>query len=179
MNYQSIIDFWFSELIPKQWFEKDDKLDNTIRERYSEVHRQAVQNELSKWRVVPLGRLAEIIVLDQFSRNMYRNSAKAFAADPLARQRAYEALDEGVDSQMESKQKTFLYMPLMHSENLRDHDRAIVLFDQPGLELNLEYEIKHRDIIKRFGRYPHRNAVLGRESTQEEIEFLKQPNSSF
>lgn len=179
MNSQSIIDFWFFELKPNQWFVKDEEVDDLIRQRYSDLHLQAVQNELSHWRASPLGRLAEIIVLDQFSRNMYRNSAKAFAADPIAIRRVYEALEEKVDNQLETEQRAFLYMPLMHSENLRDHDNAMILFNQPGLERNLEFERRHRNIIERFGRYPHRNEVLGRKSTQEEIEFLKQPGSSF
>lgn len=118
-------------------------------------------------------------MLDQFSRNVYRNEAKAFANDALALALAQEAVAHCLDSQLPVQQRAFMYLPYMHSESLAIHNVALQLFDQPGLEGNLDFEIKHRDIIERFGRYPHRNEMLGRESSAEEIEFLKQPGSSF
>ena len=177
--YKDILQFWFDELEPKQWWIKDDILDKQIRERFSEVHAQTCRCEFFSWRVEPKGRLAEIIVLDQFSRNMFRGQAQAFMQDPLALALAQEAVSSGVDRALSQMERNFLYMPYMHSESLVIHDIAVRLFRENGIESSLEYEIKHRDIIKRFGRYPHRNAALGRESTAEELEFLKQPCSSF
>ena len=175
----TVITFWFEELQPQQWWLKDSGLDDLIRQRFAGLHEAACACELWSWRQTAAGRLAEIIVLDQFSRNMYRNQAAAFAADALALALAQEAVAAGADRQLPLAQRTFLYMPYMHSESLLIHDQAVKLFDQPGLESNLEFEHKHRAIIERFGRYPHRNAVLGREPAAEETAFLQQPGSSF
>jgi len=179
VNAEDILDFWFNELSKAQWFAKDDELDETITQRFSATLAAAAQCELFHWRESATGRLAEIIVLDQFSRNVYRDQAAAFANDSIALALAQEAVQLGVDAQLTTEQKAFLYMPYMHSESLVIHDVAMQLYDQPGLEYNLEFEVKHRDIIVRFGRYPHRNALLGRQSTTEEQEFLTQPGSSF
>lgn len=179
MQEQEILDFWFEELTPQQWFKKDSGLDATITRRFSEVHRAASQCELYRWRHTPEGRLAEIIVLDQFSRNIFRDQPGAFAQDALALALAQEAVAQCADNQLNTAQRAFLYMPYMHSESLPIHDVAMELYDQPGLEFNLEFEVKHRDIIVEFGRYPHRNAILERQSTEAEIAFLKQPGSSF
>ncbi len=135
--------------------------------------------ELSAWRDTPHGRLAEIIVLDQFSRNIHRDTPLAFAADPLALALAQEAVRVDAQRDLPLQQKSFLYMPFMHSESPLIHEQAVVLFGEPGLENSLEFELRHKAIIDRFGRYPHRNAVMGRASTPEEIVFLKAPNSSF
>lgn len=177
--YQEVIDFWFEELSPKQWFMGGDELDRLIAQRFSVLHKQASQCELVDWRQSALGRLAEIIVLDQFSRNLYRESAQAFASDPLALALAQEAVSLGLDKQLNQQQRTFLYMPFMHSESLVIHQRAVELFKENGIEGNLEFEYKHKVIIEQFGRYPHRNDVLGRKSTPEEQAFLLQPGSSF
>lgn len=171
--------FWFAELSKAQWFKKDPSVDQTIAQRFGPLHRQAAQCELCHWRITPQGRLAEIIVLDQFSRNLYRDSGQAFAYDALALALAQEAVRQGADHVLGPVERSFLYMPYMHSESPVIHSRALELFDQPGLEENLRFEIRHKDIIDRFGRYPHRNKLLGRESTEEELEFLKQPGSSF
>ena len=180
MTYQEVLGFWFAELTPKQWFIKDPEVDRAISERFGSLHAQAAQCELYAWRRKPRGRLAEIIVLDQFSRNMYRDRPRAFAQDALALALAQEAVAVGADEQLETPQeKVFLYMPYMHSESKAIHEVAMTLFDQPGLEENLQYEIRHKAIVDRFGRYPHRNAILGRESTSDEQQFLKQPGSSF
>ena len=179
MDSSSVLTFWFEEIDPSLWFKKDENFDEEIRQRFSSLHQSVSQGECYHWRHTISGRLAEIIVLDQFSRNLFRNSPLSFAYDGMALVLAQEAIATNQDQQLPLEQKAFLYMPFMHSESLSIHETAIKLFDQPGLENNMAYEIMHRDIIKQFGRYPHRNEILGRPSTLEEIEFLKQPNSSF
>ena len=174
-----VLQFWFSELEPRQWWVKDEALDREIEERFGNAHADAAAGKLYHWREDAAGRLAEIIVLDQFSRNLFRDSACAFAYDGMALVLAQEAVRIGADREVDIPERNFFYMPYMHSESMAIHMQAVKLFDQPGLEFNLEFELKHKAIIDRFGRYPHRNAVLGRESTAEEIEFLKQPGSSF
>ena len=176
---QAVLDFWFETLTPAQWFKKDLKMDRTIQARFGEVHAQASRCECYPWRQTAEGRLAEIIVLDQFSRNIYRDDARAFATDALALALAQEAVAAGADAELTVQQRLFLYMPYMHSESAVVHALAMKLFDQPGLEDNLDFEVRHKAIIDRFGRYPHRNALLGRASTDEELAFLKQPGSSF
>ena len=179
MTPADILNFWFEELTPKQWWVKDPELDARIQQRFGEIHARACLSELFAWRESPEGRLAEIIVLDQFSRNIYRDHAKAFAADPLALGLAQVAVQTGDDQKLVKERRVFLYMPYMHSESAFVHDEAVRLFTELGIENNLEFEHKHKAIIDRFGRYPHRNALLGRESTPEELEFLQQPGSSF
>ncbi len=179
MHAEDILNFWFVETKPAQWWRRDAAFDALIERRFADLHRRAVACELSAWRTSPDGRLAEIIAIDQFARNLFREDARAFAHDPLALALAQEAVAASADAALQPQRKAFLYLPYMHSESLAIHDQAMRLYDQPGLENNLEFEIRHRDIIQRFGRYPHRNAVLGRESTPEEVEFLKQPGSSF
>lgn len=178
-SYHSVIDFWFNEIESKQWFVKDLQFDLLIVDRFSDLHAQAVGCELYPWRNEPLGRLAEIIVLDQFSRNMFRDKAEAFVYDALALVLAQEAISHGADKQLSSVQQAFLYMPFMHSESKLIHQIAVELFSAPGLEDNHKFELQHKAIIDQFGRYPHRNAILGRQSSKDEAEFLKQPNSGF
>jgi uncharacterized protein (DUF924 family) len=179
LDAQAVLDFWFEALTPAQWFKKDPEMDRKIAERFGELHAKAAQCECFAWRQTPQGRLAEIIVLDQFSRNIYRDDARAFATDALALALAQEAVAAQTDGELNSSQRAFLYMPYMHSESVAIHELAMQLFDQPGLENNLDFEVRHKAIIDRFGRYPHRNALLGRVSTDEERAFLKQPGSSF
>ena len=174
-----VIDFWFEELEPAQWWIKDEVLDQHIQARFGVTHMAATLGELEPWREIPEGRLAEIIVLDQFSRNIYRGTQLSFAYDLTALVLAQEAVHVGADSQVEFEKRSFIYMPFMHSESATVHETAVELFGRPGAEFNYEFELKHKAIIDRFGRYPHRNEILGRESTPEEIEFLKQPGSSF
>lgn len=176
---QAVLDFWFETLTPAQWFKKDPEMDRAISARFGVLHAQAGQCECYAWRQTARGRLAEIIVLDQFSRNIYRDDARAFANDALALALAQEAVAAGADADLTPVERSFLYMPYMHSESAAIHALAMQLFDQPGLEKNWDFEVRHKAIIDRFGRYPHRNAVLGRASTQEEVEFLKQPGTSF
>ncbi len=176
MQASDVIKFWFEDIETSQWWTKDKSFDNLVRDKFSAIHERAKNCELFSWRETAEGRLAEIIVLDQFSRNMYRDQPQAFAQDPLALALAQEAVARGADAELADK-RFFLYMPYMHSESALVHEEAFRLFSQPGM--SIEYEKKHRDIILKFGRYPHRNEILQRTSTPEEIEFLKQPNSSF
>lgn len=174
-----VITFWFEKLSAADWFKKNARLDEQIRGRFEPTHAAAAAGELHAWRDTATGRLAEILVLDQFSRNMYRDTPAAFAQDAQALILAQEALRAGADQALANGQRAFMYMPFMHSESAVIHEWAMSLFSQSGLENQLHYEKQHRAIINRFGRYPHRNAALGRESTAEELAFLKQPGSSF
>ena len=174
-----VIDFWFFETDKKNWFKKDGDFDELIRSRFLEVHIHASQCELFSWRETALGCLAEIIVLDQFSRNMYRDDAKSFAYDSLSLSLAQSAISRGLDLDLPSEQRVFLYMPFMHSESLIIHEHAVKLFTALGAESNLEFEMRHKAIIEQFGRYPHRNKILNRVSTAEETSFLFQPGSRF
>ena len=174
-----IIKFWFEEIPTQAWFKKDEAFDVALINRFSAIHKAAAKGELFNWRVTPDGRLAEIILLDQFSRNMFRNTPEAFFYDPLALMLAQEAVSLKQDQEISKEKRSFLYMPFMHSESLQIHEVGLVLFAEMGNEGTLEYEKKHKAIIERFGRYPHRNELLGRESTPEELEFLQQPGSSF
>ena len=177
--YQEVLKFWFEEIDPKQWWKKDDAFDQVIRKRFSGVHAQATRCELYDWRTDARGRLAEIIVLDQFSRNMFRVSPLSFASDPLALALAQEAVSVKADLALSPTERSFLYLPYMHSESLKIHAVAMDLYQRNGIQSNLDFEIRHKQILERFGRYPHRNAILGRSSTQEELEFLQQPGSGF
>ncbi|MGJ8692996.1 MAG: DUF924 family protein [Thalassotalea sp.] len=177
--YQEVLGFWFEELTPAQWWVKDESLDKLIHQRFATLHQAAANAELFNWRASAHGRLAEVIVLDQFSRNMFRDTANAFAFDPLALILAQEAITAGAEQALSALEKSFLYMPFMHSESALIHQQAVKLYQANGIESNYQFELKHQEIIERFGRYPHRNKILGRESTALEIEFLKGPNSAF
>ena len=177
--YEIVLKFWFDEARPEQWWKKDEAFDRAIVERFSKLHASAARCELYEWRKAARGRLAEVIVLDQFSRNMFRGSPLSFACDTLALALAQEAVAADADSELNPVERSFLYMPYMHSESLKIHEVAVELFRRNNIQGNLDYELRHKVIIERFGRYPHRNAILGRESTGEEIEFLKQSGSSF
>lgn len=176
---EAVLRFWFEELEPVQWWKKDEDLDREIRERFGDVHAKGCRCELFAWRASARGRLAEIIVLDQFSRNLYRDSPLAFAHDALALALAQEAIAGGADRELSPVERSFMYMPFMHSESPEIHTIAVGLFEANGIAANLEFEHKHKRIIDRFGRYPHRNAVLGRASTEAETAFLREPDSSF
>jgi uncharacterized protein (DUF924 family) len=179
MQPHTLVHFWFTELTPQQHFAKDAALDETIRTRFGATLEAAARCELVAWRATPEGRLAEIIVLDQFSRNVYRDTPRAFAQDTLALVLAQELVASGADRNLPVEQRRFVYMPYMHSESALIHEQAVALFSLPGLEDNLRFEHAHKAIIDRFGRYPHRNAILGRSSTAEELAFLNEPGSSF
>ncbi|MBJ7557014.1 DUF924 family protein [Marinomonas spartinae] len=177
--YQEVLDFWFNEIDSELWFQKDTDFDNKIITRFGKLHQQAVQGELSAWRHSPKGALAEIILLDQFSRNIYHDQPEAFAADSMALALAQVAIQNGFDQALSLSERSFLYMPFMHSESAVIHEEAVKLFRSLGIVNNLDFELKHKKIVDRFGRYPHRNAILGRKSSPEELAFLEEPNSSF
>lgn len=179
MQAQKILDFWFDELTEKQHFAKDAALDEAIRSRFGATLDAAARCELFAWRTTAEGALAEIIVLDQFSRNIYRDTPRAFAQDALALSLAQALVASGQDALLSPTQRRFAYMPYMHSESVLIHAQAAQLFAQPGLEDGLNFELRHKAIIDRFGRYPHRNAVLSRPSTAAETAFLNEPGSSF
>jgi len=174
-----VLDFWFGELSPDQWFTEDSALDKTITSQFSKLRATAARGELWPWRATATGRLAEIILLDQFSRNIFRHQAEAFSADNIALILAQEAVSVEADKVLTVQQRAFLYMPFMHSESLAIHDVALELFSQEGLEREYTFELRHQQVIEKFGRYPHRNHVLGRESTPEEITFLKNNPKGF
>jgi len=176
---ENILHFWFTELTPKQHYAKDPALDECIRVRFGTTLEAAARCELFSWRETPVGRLAEILALDQFSRNVYRDTPRAFAQDALALALAQELVASGKDRSLPLAQRSFPYMPYMHSESALVHAQAVELFSQPGLEDTLRFELRHKEIIDRFGRYPHRNALLGRESSPEELAFLSEPGSGF
>ena len=179
MTPADIARFWFDETAPAQWWRADPAFDAQVRERFGALLLAALAGELHAWRATAEGRLAEVIVLDQFSRNIHRGTPGAFAADPMALALAQEAIAGGHDQALPVAQRAFLYMPYMHSESRAIHAIAEQLFATPGLEANRDSGLRHRAIIERFGRYPHRNAILGRLPTPEETEFLKQPGSGF
>lgn len=177
--YEAVLNFWFNEITPAQWWAKDEAFDRQIAQHFTGVLQRAASGELFRWRQTAKGRLAEIIVLDQFSRNIYRDKAEAFAQDAIALVLAQEAVSNSALQQLNADERNFLLMPYMHSESALIHQQAELLFKQYAPESNYQFELKHKVIIDRFGRYPHRNKILGRTSTREELEFLRQPDSAF
>ena len=172
-----VLDFWFRR-DRKAWFEKNAAFDAEIRARFLDAHARALAGELDGWKEEPRSCLALVILLDQFPRNMFRGEARAFAADALARETARVILDRGWDRAMSTDERSFAYLPFEHSESLDDQRRSCELMRPLGEE-PYRYAVRHREIIERFGRFPHRNAALGRDSTPEEAEFLRQPGSGF
>jgi uncharacterized protein (DUF924 family) len=177
--HEEILKFWFREIEPKQWWVVDPAFDALLAQRYSTLLEQAARGELFCWRASGAGRLAEIIVLDQFSRNIHRNTPQSFAQDPMALTLSQEAVAQGIVEQLTATERAFLLMPHMHSESRVIHAEAEQLFKRWAPRDNFDFELRHKAIIDEFGRYPHRNKILGRTSTVEELEFLRQPGSSF
>ena len=175
---EEILTFWFKEIDQDQWRCFDPSFDALLRKRFGDVLQQAAAGELFVWRGTARGRLAEIVVLDQFSRNIYRGTPLAFAQDSMALALAQEAVSAGLLFKLDAEECGFLLMPYMHSESRLIHVQAATLFQQHAPS-RYEPELRHKAIVDRFGRYPHRNEILGRLSTAEEIEFLKLPGSSF
>jgi len=166
-----VIGFW-RQAGPAKWFKKAVAFDEAIRLKFEPTHHRAARGEYDAWAQTPEGALALLILLDQFPRNLYRNSAHAFATDPKARSIALAAIEKGFDRQVESLMRNFFYLPFEHSEDLADQDYGVVLCAETGEPDDLKWARLHRDIIARFGRFPHRNAALGRTTTPEEQEFL-------
>lgn len=176
---REVLDFWFHEIEPAQWFASDPAFDALLRERFGALLQQAAAGELYEWRASVDGRLAEILVLDQFSRNIHRDTPLAFAQDAMALALAQEAVAGGALGSLDPVRISFLLLPYMHSESRRIHAVAEPLYREHAPPTNHDYELRHKAIIDRFGRYPHRNAILGRESSAEELAFLREPGSSF
>ena len=176
---QDVLDFWFKEINPESWWSAEPAFDETIRNRFGEILQNASFGECFAWRTEASGRLAEIIVLDQFSRNIHRGNARAFAQDAMALALAQEAVASNQQLGLSATECSFLLLPYMHSESAIIHLEAEALYRQYAPESNYKFELRHKATIDRFGRYPHRNEILGRPSSPEELEFLKQPASGF
>lgn len=176
---QDILHFWFESVQPAQWWAVDPAFDALIASRFQPTLKAAAQGELYAWRADPAGRLAEVIVLDQFSRNVFRGTPQAFAQDPMALALAQEAVLADAQLALPPERCAFLLMPFMHSESRVIHAWGEQLFKAYAPAGSYDFELRHKAIVDRFGRYPHRNAILDRSSSAEEIEFLKQPGSSF
>jgi uncharacterized protein (DUF924 family) len=174
-----VFSYWFDELTLEQCFQKSDVIDGTIRTRFSALHEQLARDDGSISTEAPRELLAAIIVFDQFSRNLYRGNPRAFATDPIARRLARTAVADGLDQAMSKRERIFVYLPYEHSEDAADQEQSVRLFAQLDDEDLTKYAVAHKVIIDRFGRFPHRNVALGRESTPEEIAFLEEPMSSF
>ncbi len=174
-----VLNFWFSEGVKPLWFKKSDEFDREIKQRFINIYQLAQTGALASWRDRSEDLLALIIIFDQFPRNMFRHTAQTFATDALALDLAKYALSNNYPQDLAAEQQAFLYMPLMHSENKLDQALSVELFQALGTEDYLKFAIKHQEIINRFGRFPHRNKILGRESTTDEREFLNQPGSNF
>lgn len=185
-----ILDFWFGSSnspefgkVQKKWFEKDDNFDEEVRDRFLWQYEQAASGQLDSWQESPENCLALIILLDQFGRNMFRGTPRAFATDSKALAAAQHAVSNNFDRQLLPVQRWFIYLPFEHSENLEHQQKSVELFrnlqGEPDSESVINYAIRHLEIIERFGRFPHRNQILGRETTPAEAEFLQQPGSAF
>jgi uncharacterized protein (DUF924 family) len=174
-----ILHFWFNELSPKDWFRKDPDLDNRIAARFGETYESVRHQIPDDWLTTPEGYLAAVIVFDQFPRNMFRDDPRAFATDAMALALSKRAIAEGLDAKLDVDKRAFLYMPFQHAEDGADQARCVELFAALGKPVELDFANRHKAIIDRFGRFPHRNAILGRTSTEEEIAFLLEPGSSF
>lgn len=194
-DYNKVLNFWFGPDKNDQlknsstWFQKNEVFDQRIKKEFEELLEQASMGELQEWKEKPHGRLGYIILIDQFSRNIYRNNKKSFENDHLALSTCLKGIEIKADAELTFIERMFFYMPMMHSEQLAIQEKCVAHFEtltqespenlKQFLSYSHEYAIKHYDIVKRFNRFPHRNKILERESTEEEVEFLKQPGSSF
>ena len=175
MNHTDVINYWFSEKSRQHWFSSTPEIDNEIKQRYEQLWINAASGKLNDWQDSPQGCLALIIILDQFPLNMFRDEAKSFQTEELAVEVALKAIDNGYDEILNTEELLFLFMPLMHSENLEHQNMQVKLFEK--YDFNDEYSKHHRDIVKRFGRFPHRNEILGRMSTMVELDYLLSDNA--
>ncbi len=195
---ETVLEFWVGPLDAlglaskdqvKKWFAKDPAFDDDVRERFLATFESVLAGELEDWRQTPRGAAAYVIVLDQFSRNMFRDQARMYAGDARAVEAALAAIEQGDDRELAPSVRSFLYMPLMHSEEIEHQDKCVALFEAFNAEAegevlnrlggNLGFAERHRAIVADWGRFPHRNKILGRESTPEEVKFLEGPGSSF
>lgn len=176
---QEVLDFWFKELSKDDWFRSGPDLDQTIEKRFADTHLFLARGIGADWQATPSDRVAAIIVLDQFARNIYRATPLAFATDGLALREARIMVDAGDDRTIPPEWRTFAYLPFEHSENLADQDRCVALFTALGNAEYLDFAERHRAVIRQFGRFPHRNAFLGRTSTTAEQDYLAKPGAGF
>ena len=175
LEARDVLEFWYCQLEPEQWWKRDDAVDRVIISRFGTLYKHVAEAIPESWLVAPRGRLAAVIVLDQFPRNMFRGSAKTFMTDAKALALAEETIDAGLDKELAQAERSFLYMPLQHYEDHEVQERSVVLFEALGDAVQLDFARKHKTIIDRFGRFPHRNEIIGRVSSKEEVEFLKEP----
>lgn len=168
----SILEYWYSDRIKKHWFSSTEELDKEIKEKYEPLWKDVIRGEFNHWKESAEGCLALAIILDQFPLNMYRGEVESFSTEAMAIKVSKLAIEKGFDQQIEKNKLAFLYMPLMHSENLDDQNLSVSLFEKAGLEDNAKFAKHHRGIIQQFGRFPHRNEILQRESSQDEIDYL-------
>ncbi|MDH3354425.1 MAG: DUF924 domain-containing protein [Chromatiales bacterium] len=175
MSPDTIIDFWFSESAKDYWFNSTPELDAQLRDRFIDTWLAAAEEKFTTWEESPQGALALAIILDQLPLNIFRGKPLTYATEAQARNISRVAIEKGFDKELTDEQKCFIYMPFMHSEDMADQKRSVELFDQPGLEESLRFAKHHHDIVQRFGRFPHRNEILGRHSTQDEMDYLASP----
>ncbi len=176
-SYKEILNFWFDESSSKRWFNSTPEFDSLISKKYQNLWKQAAGGALDSWQTTHLGSLSLVIILDQFPLNMFRGTPKSFSTESNAIAVTHNAITKGFDLQLEAIQLPFLYMPLMHSENLDDQNYSVRLFEQAGLEANLRFAKHHQSIIKTYGRFPHRNKILNRTSTTDELNYLSSPQA--
>lgn len=177
MTPEAVLAFWFDDEHAKHWFRSTPEFDREIKDRFEDTWKIATANGLSNWETSAEGALALVILLDQFPLNMFRDLPEGYSSEALSRAVAARAMERGFDTVLDGRRKAFLYLPFMHSENLADQDRSVALFEAAGLDQNLRWARHHREIVRRFGRFPHRNAVLGRQSTAEEEAWLDSPEA--
>jgi uncharacterized protein (DUF924 family) len=168
----SIVAFWFDETVKPLWYNSTPEFDQQMRDRFMSLYNNAAEGKLSEWESSAVGALALVIILDQFPLNMFRGEKTSFATEAMSREVAQRAMDKRLDEPLTDEQKMFMFLPFMHSESLKDQDHSISLFRNAGLDDKLQYAEHHRNIVKRFGRFPHRNEILQRKSTTEEINWL-------
>ena len=176
---EEILQFWFEEITPKDWFVKNPEFDELLKLRFGDLVEDAIGGRLDGWAKTKEGRLALILLLDQMTRNIYRDTPKAFSGDEIALALSLRAVHDGFLEDGQSKENQFFLMPMMHCELIDIQEQSIPLFERYTIDEVAEFAKKHRDIVARFGHFPHRNAILGRPSTAEEIAFLQMPGSSF
>lgn len=169
---ESIIEYWYSDRIKKHWFNSTDKLDQEIKDNYETVWKNAIRGEYNNWKESAEGCLALAIIFDQFPLNMFRGEVESFSTEGMAIKIAKHAVEKGFDEKLNKDQVSFLYMPLMHSENIENQDLSVSLFEKAGLDENAKFAKHHRDIVIKFGRFPHRNEILQRKPSQSEIDYL-------